>query len=77
VTAYLLFGGYGFEFTINRWDILTCGRTLFSFRIFGGNITYPWFKYRITSMNGILQFELGHGELQSTWIAQGPIKRIA
>ena len=78
MSFYFVIGAYGLELTLNRWDILVDARTLFSFRIFGGSFNDPWFAYRIQVLHGgILSFHLGHGKLRSTWIAQGPIKRVA
>lgn len=78
MTSYLVIAEkYGFEFSVNHYDISWDKRILFSFRIFAGSVMYPWFKYRITASRGILGLELGHGKLESQWIAQGPIKKVA
>jgi hypothetical protein len=76
VTFYFVVGLYGVEFSLNSYDILMNRRILISFRIFAGDFSFPWFKYRIAVSHGILSFELGHDKLQSHWIAQGPLKKV-
>ena len=74
---YLVFGQkYGVELSILHYDISYDQKVLFSFRIFAGSVTNPWFKWRVTANHQALRFELGHGKLQSAWEAQGPIRRV-